>query len=291
MELTKIKAFYSVAKACSFVGADLDVSPSVLSRHVQDLESLYEVKVFHRTKKGVFLTPSGKWLFGKVEKVLIELKCIEDHLKSQCKALKEEINLYIPTSWVLKIFLKHISKFRDANPNILVNIITDESLPDLHSLESCNIAVLPYVPNDEKLIRRHLADYTFSLFASHEYLKTFGTPKDTSSLKIHRLIGHSKRIPGRVDLDWFLKINKKDPMTPFIRVNQPYEAAKNDIGIVTLVKENKHLNEDNDLTAVLPELEGPKGSSYIIYSEHQKESRAVKIFTKFISEVVAKDFS
>ncbi len=70
MDFNKIKPFYFAAKAKSFNKTSLNVSSSVISRHVSDLEKHYEVKLFYRTKSGLVLTQKGEALFKKVEFLL-----------------------------------------------------------------------------------------------------------------------------------------------------------------------------------------------------------------------------
>ena len=52
MDFNKIKPFYHAAKSGSFSKTELNLSSSVISRHVADLEKQYETKLFHRTKQG-----------------------------------------------------------------------------------------------------------------------------------------------------------------------------------------------------------------------------------------------
>ena len=65
MDVNKLRYFYFAAKAHSFNKTELNISPSVISRHVADLESYYNVKLFHRTSKGLVLTQTGQSLFKK----------------------------------------------------------------------------------------------------------------------------------------------------------------------------------------------------------------------------------
>ena len=64
--VTKIKAFFYAAQSKSFTGTRLNLSASVINRHVQDLEHHLGVVLFYRTSKGLILTNAGKILF-KVE--------------------------------------------------------------------------------------------------------------------------------------------------------------------------------------------------------------------------------
>jgi DNA-binding transcriptional LysR family regulator len=55
MELSKIKVFFYAARSSSFTGTGLALSSSVISRHVQDLENQFDIKLFYRTSKGLVL--------------------------------------------------------------------------------------------------------------------------------------------------------------------------------------------------------------------------------------------
>ncbi len=77
MELSKIKAFFYAAKSKSFSGTKLLTSPSVINRHVQDLENQFNLKLFFRTNKGLVLTKPGEFLFKETEDIIEKLKTIE----------------------------------------------------------------------------------------------------------------------------------------------------------------------------------------------------------------------
>ena len=68
----RLKAFYSVAKNLSFTKAsqELFVSQPAVTRHVHELESMYQVRLFDRKGNTISLTEAGRVLMEHCERIL-----------------------------------------------------------------------------------------------------------------------------------------------------------------------------------------------------------------------------
>ena len=64
----RLKVFCSVAKNLSFTKAsqELFVSQPAITKHIQELESLYQARLFERLGNKILLTPAGKLLLDIV---------------------------------------------------------------------------------------------------------------------------------------------------------------------------------------------------------------------------------
>ena len=290
MDLHKLKAFYQAANSKSFSKTNLTLSSSVVSRHVSDLEKFFDLKLFFRTPEGLKLTCAGKDLYERTEKILYDLKTLEQSLSNYHENPIENLDVIIPTNWASTFLISYISSFIEAYPNINLNIITDDKTPDFDQTSENKVAILPYAPKESKLVRRFLMSFHLKLYASEDYLAKKGCPQNLSQLDHHQLISSSGRDKWFEDIDWHLMLGKKsheNKRKPFIKVNNAFYCAEAGLGIATLASENTLLKNSN-LKEVLPHVQGPTINAFLVYPEHLRLSKPVKIFSDFIFSLTEK---
>lgn len=75
----RLKVFQSVAKNLSFTKAsqDLFISQPAITKHIQELESAYQTRLFDRQGSKICLTESGKLLLEHCERILEDYKRLE----------------------------------------------------------------------------------------------------------------------------------------------------------------------------------------------------------------------
>ena len=75
----RLKVFQSVAKNLSFTKAsqDLFISQPAITKHIQELESTYQTRLFDRQGSKICLTESGKLLLEHCERILEDYKRLE----------------------------------------------------------------------------------------------------------------------------------------------------------------------------------------------------------------------
>ncbi len=288
MDLNKIKAFYHSAKAGSIANSGLPLSSSVISRHISELEDELDTKLLLRSPKGMTLTADGKVFFNQCQKILQEVQATYDLMAAQRKDPRDYLTVHVPTFWASTVLVNYLADFLTQYPGMRLNIRADDKEPDFFA-EEHTVAILPYCPQDDRLIRRFLMNFHLELFAHPQYLEQHGIPKTVEDLNQHQLIASSKRNMAFQDIDWHLKIGVSDEQVrePYIRTNDMHLAAANGLGIASLARENHFLRESG-LVRVLPELQGPVLNAYYLYSERIKDLRPVKLFSDFIVEILRK---
>lgn len=75
----RLKVFQSVAKNLSFTKAsqDLFISQPAITKHIQELESAYQTRLFDRQGSKISLTEAGKLLLEHCERILEDYKRLE----------------------------------------------------------------------------------------------------------------------------------------------------------------------------------------------------------------------
>ena len=75
----RLRVFYSVAKNLSFTKAsqELFVSQPAVTKHIHELESMYNVRLFNRINNKISLTDAGKVMTEHCERILTEYRKLE----------------------------------------------------------------------------------------------------------------------------------------------------------------------------------------------------------------------
>ena len=75
----RLKVFYAVAKNLSFTKAsqELFVSQPAITKHIHELESLYQVRLFNRLGNKISLTEAGRVLLEYSERILAEYRRLD----------------------------------------------------------------------------------------------------------------------------------------------------------------------------------------------------------------------
>lgn len=81
----RLKVFQSVAKNLSFTKAsqELFVSQPAITKHIRELESCYQVRLFNRQGSKISLTDAGELLLKHCEKILEDYKQLEYEMHLQ----------------------------------------------------------------------------------------------------------------------------------------------------------------------------------------------------------------
>jgi len=97
-ELRPFYYFARVAEAGSLTKAaiGLDISPSIVSRQIQELERTLGYRVFYRTGRGIRLTELGRQLYPRVKEVLIDATKLSDEAKALGGAPSGTVTVGLP---------------------------------------------------------------------------------------------------------------------------------------------------------------------------------------------------
>ncbi len=144
------------------------------------------------------------------------------------------------------------------------------------------------------LVQKKLTVLNNSVYASNEYLRTYGVPKTPEDLANHRLIvfGEDLRQPF-AEVNWVLTeglAKSEEPRRASFKINSLYgmfKAVQSSIGIAGLP--DYMAKNAAGITRVLPELSGPTTDVYFIYSVELRNSKRIKVFKEFILRKLAED--
>lgn len=155
LDLSKLETFLEAAEHLSFSEAarHLHLTQPTVSHHIKSLEEDLEVKLFHRSGKGLQLTEAGRLLLPWAHKVMhdsIELQKIMDGLQG---GIAGSLRIACSTTAGKYILPQLAARFSQLHPNIQVSILRctpEDILPRL--LEGkADLGVLSHEMRDESL--------------------------------------------------------------------------------------------------------------------------------------------
>ena len=121
----RLKTFYSVARNLSFTKAsqELYVSQPAVTRHIQELESLYQVRLFDRKGNSISLTEAGHVLMEHCERILAEYRKLEYDMHQLNNEYVGELRLGASTTISRYVLPPVLAKFTERYPKIRVSLI------------------------------------------------------------------------------------------------------------------------------------------------------------------------
>lgn len=285
----EMQAFVAVVDAGSFVrGADaLQLSKSVVSRVVSDLEVRLGVRLLQRTTRRLSLTQEGELFLERCRELLSGVADAEAQVAHHASALIGELRLSAPTSFGLLHLSPLWPVFMARHPKLLLDINLADRFVDLVD-EGYDLAVRIARLPDSSMVSRQLASTRLILCATPQYLRTHGAPQEPADLAAHPVFAYKLLATGD---QWHFD-GPQGPVTvkvsPRMRSNSGdscCEAALQHQGLVLqpsfLV--GKHL-EAGHLVEVLPEHRSLELGIYAVYPSRRQLAPKVRLLVDFLVE-------
>ena len=182
--------FLATVKEGNFSAAarKLNVSQPTVSRRIAQMEDNLGLRLFDQQPEGYVLTSEGKALVEIAERLrehAFELQRRATSLQTKHAGI---VNLTLTEGLAQYWLVRHVSEFQSLYPKIQVNILAQNEVLDLLRNEA-DVALRFGDPVSRELVGRRIGAVPFCLFASQDYIKIKGKPKNIEDLKSHNFIG------------------------------------------------------------------------------------------------------
>lgn len=292
-KIEKIQIFMAVSEHSSFAAAarHLNLSPSVVTRVVAELEAELGVQLFVRTTRKVALTSAGSQFVEKAGKAVAQLQQAEDFVRAEQNSLSGELRVNAPLSFGMHYLATAIGRFRALYSDVSLKLSLTDSFVDIVSADYDMALRISGPPKDKSTIWRKICPVPRVLVAAPNYLERRGTPADPHALLDFDCLGYSNLATGT---DWtFTNTSKtKQTITPrfcFECDNGEVlaELASLGEGITLLPKfiVEKYLAEGK-LKIILEEWQAPEIWLTAYYPPYDVLPAKVKAFTSFIEDSI-----
>ena len=294
-KLRAIQYFNRTVEAGSFAAAarSLEVSTPAVSQLVGALERSAGVILFHRSTRGLSLTPDGERYYETSRKVAADLHALEQRLSPRGAKPRGTLTVGMRTTVGQNCVMPQITRFLARYPDIELVIKPVAATQDIGE-QSLDVAVLIGWPPERDLVVRHLAQTRFVVCASPHYWTRAGRPQQPEELRDHHcLLVHN--MEGMLMDRWtFAKAGERrtvDVRSRLVSHDRVWldEAACAGAGVVRLADLTliRYLSSGS-LVPVLTDWEALEAPTiYAVYPPHQRQSKRVRVFLDFLLEVFA----
>jgi DNA-binding transcriptional LysR family regulator len=288
MDWDKLKVFHAAADAGSFThaGEQLGLSQSAVSRQVSALEQELSVSLFHRHARGLILTEQGELLYRTAHEVFLKLEAARTKLTDSRERPHGELKVTTAQGIGNHWLTPRLGEFIDLFPDIRVTLITTDEELDL-AMREADVAIRLRQPTQPDLIQRKLFSVHFHAYASPEYLKRFGTPKEFEQLDAHRIIllGGSIVPSYLQNRNWLSEVARdgKEPRAAQITISNilgVLRACQRGLGIALLP--DYLVEENGGLVQLFGEADAPALDAFFVYPEELKNVARVQAFRDFL---------
>jgi DNA-binding transcriptional LysR family regulator len=177
-----MRVFAKVAEIGSFAGAAsrLDISPSMVSQHVKELEESLGVRLLNRTTRKVGLTEIGRDYYERCTQILAELDEADRIAGALQSTPRGRLRIHCETN-IVRFFAPVVARFLEDFPDTAIDLRTGNQMTDLVE-ERFDLAIRAVVPPNSSLIVRRLAEWRPTLCCAPRYLENHPAPVGLADL-------------------------------------------------------------------------------------------------------------
>ncbi|MFK3863972.1 LysR family transcriptional regulator [Pseudoalteromonas rhizosphaerae] len=236
INIRALKFFIAVYKCKSFsvVARHENVSPSMVSRVILQLEDALGQQLFYRNTRAIMPTEAGRIFHDYARSMTEQLNEVRNELQDRATQPKGLIRINAPVFFGQKHIAPWLGEFLNRYPKIQVELTQTDDFIDPH-IDATDVIFRIGSLADSSLHAKTLGLQTYHLAASPAYLKKYGTPKVPADLSQHQgLIYRGSSGQNR----WLFKINsswQQQSVIPTLVSNNAetlFIGALNDMGIV-----------------------------------------------------------
>ncbi len=209
--ITGMTTFVKVVDTGGFSSAAraLNLSPSVVTNHVQSLEERLGARLLNRSTRKVSLTEVGHAYYDRCVRIIAEL----DDADQVAEALqsKPRGTLRLNTAVAIPpIIAPVIAEYVALYPEASVSVVATGRMVDLVE-EGFDLAIRVTPIPTSSLIVRHLASYRFAVYGAPDYFARRGKPERPADLVHHNCMNYSDAPWG---MQWHFATSDNDQAIP-----------------------------------------------------------------------------
>ncbi|KRQ92346.1 LysR family transcriptional regulator [Bradyrhizobium valentinum] len=189
--LTNLQAFLASADAGGFSAAarKLNVSTSVVSKRVTQLEAQIGIALFRRSTRQLRLTEAGQQYLHRARGVVADVGDLLARMGEKDRDLVDHLRIKAPTSLTIARLADAFSAFQTQNPRLKLEIVLIDRPVDPVT-EGFDIAIGAFPHSFGGVVDEPLCSLKLKrlLCASPAYLAAYGVPQHPRDLVEHRCL-------------------------------------------------------------------------------------------------------
>lgn len=198
-KLDDIEAFLTVLEtgSLSAAGLRLNLSKSVISKRVSDLEKTLGARLLNRSTRGVHATDIGLEFSQRARDILQQLDDAVASTAEDQARLCGQLRLAAPMSFGTMHLGPLLFDFLQQHPDLEMSLTLDDRKNDIEA-SGVDLAIRITQMKDSTLIARRLALSPRLVCCSPAYASQHGLPANIEDIAHHRCIGYSNVYSGQL---------------------------------------------------------------------------------------------
>lgn len=190
--LTAMQVFVAVVDGGSLSAAaeQLDLSRSVVSRYVAELEDWVGARLLHRTTRRISLTAAGNELLPRCRQMLEYSEDMRHALDAPDETPRGLLRITASTSFAQTQLIQAVVDYGRRYPGVAVDLLALDRTVNLVE-ERIDLAIRMTNRLEPNLIARPLGVCRSIICATPDYLARHGLPRKVEDLALHNCLTHS----------------------------------------------------------------------------------------------------
>ena len=290
--LKQIEAFVSAATRGSLSAAARveGVTPAIIGRRLDALETRLGVKLLRRTTRKLTITFEGQAFLEDCQKTLNDLANAEAAVSLGSVRASGQLRVSAPSGFGRRHVAPLVGDFMQGNPEVTVNLDLSDRLVDLLN-ENIDCAIRIGELTDSSLISVRLGEMRRMVVASPAYLVAHGVPREPADLAMHNCLslgqqrGWVFRNPQTAEVDT-LKVSGNFECNDGAVL---HESALGGRGLAwrSLWEVGQDLKEGR-LTSVLDAWQAPPMGIYAVFPQRRHLPLRVRLFIDLLKETYSR---
>jgi len=280
------RAFLATAEEGSLSAAAraLGQTQPTLSRQVAALEEDLGVTLFERVGRSLSLTQSGVELLDHFRAMGNAASRVSLAASGQSQAIEGHVSITATNVMATYHLPTMLKRLRAIAPGIEVEVVASNEVHDLRRREA-DIAIRHVRPEQPDLIARLVRETTAHLYASTEYLDTYGRPKTASDISDAAFIGFERPESLLSFLNALgLSLTGRNFKISTASGTMMHELVKHGLGIGVLAKDTAEMTPG--LEMVLLELDPIPVPIWLVTHRELHTSRRIRLVFDFLAEAL-----
>ena len=291
----QIEAFVTASDKSSFAAAAaaLHVTPVIVGRRVEALESRLGVRLLHRTTRRLVLTEEGSVYLDQCRKLLGDLELAENSISEGRHKVTGHLVVSAPAAFGRKHVAPHARAFVAAHPDLKISFNLTDRVVDLVQ-EGYDMGIRIGGNIDPSFVAIKLASNQRVVCGTPEYFKKYGVPHTLEDLAQHNCLAFN--LQGGQNRGWYFRRNGK---LATVRVGGTLDCNDGELlhrwaseGLGLGWRSTWEIHQQlarGELETVLDEFALPDYDILAVYPQQRYVSAKVRYFIDYLKEVYASE--
>jgi DNA-binding transcriptional LysR family regulator len=190
--LTGMQVFLRTAALGSFsaAGRAMGLSQTMVTKHVEALETRLGARLFQRTTRRLSLTDAGRLYLETCIRILPDIEDAERAILAERVEASGLLRLNAPVSFGGRHIAPALAEFAASHPRVTIELGLNDRVVDLVE-EGWDLTIRIGHLASSTLIARQIAKISILICAAPSYLARSGTPRTVADLGRHACLGYT----------------------------------------------------------------------------------------------------